>query len=89
MTPIEFGVSRSKVKVAVTFKFMGGYMFHKHFLFYFRIKGGAYQFQGVPADPFINDLSSSCKVKGSQCSCDLSDLFETCELDLGKRASCI
>ena len=33
MTPIEFGVSRSKVKVTVTFKLRGAYMFHKHFLF--------------------------------------------------------
>ena len=32
MTPIEFGVSRSKVKVTVTFKFRGAYMFYKHFL---------------------------------------------------------
>ena len=33
MTPIEFGVSRSKVKVTVTFKLGGVYIFHKHFLF--------------------------------------------------------
>ena len=33
MTPFDFGVSRSKVKVTVTFKLKGGaYMFHKHFL---------------------------------------------------------
>ena len=29
MTPIEFGVSRSKVKVTVTFKLRGAYTFHK------------------------------------------------------------
>ena len=33
MTPIKFGVSRSKVNVTVTFKLRGAYMFHKHFLF--------------------------------------------------------
>ena len=33
MTPIEFGLSRSKVKVTVKFKLRGTYMFHKHFLF--------------------------------------------------------
>ena len=31
---IEFRVSRSKVKVTVTFKFRGAYMFYKHFMFY-------------------------------------------------------
>ena len=36
MTPIDFGVSRSKVKITVTFKLRGAYMFHKHFLFTFK-----------------------------------------------------
>ena len=35
MTPIEFGISRSKVKVTVTFKLRGAYMFFKKFLFSF------------------------------------------------------
>ena len=34
MNPIEFGVSRSKVKVKVTFKLEVAYMFHKHFLLF-------------------------------------------------------
>ena len=37
MTPFEFGLSRSKVKVEVTFKLSGAYMFHKHFLLLYRL----------------------------------------------------
>ena len=37
MTPIEFGISRSKVKATVTFKLMGAYMFYKYFLLKYKL----------------------------------------------------